>query len=297
MELIIEQLNHKYNKTLETLKERRLLSYLESIYGYFDIIEGNIDINEMVEDDRKKIEGRKKEIGSNLNISEKEKKDTLNIIRKNSVSYCHNVLYEKIYVPIKEYKESYNPTSKNSQIGKAISIKELNTTPGEDITDAILSPIFGNTEPAKSFWTKLRYKFSMDEFALCRKTLDGAVVRKLLDSLNKKKESLPVKESSKIQIIIDDKKGIYRADDENHIYSVENKSKRMKLIKHLISKDNCSVSELMDITHQDKGVVIKSVQEINKKFRENLQLTHDLIKHFQASGYSLNKDIFDIEIK
>ena len=143
---------------------------------------------------------------------------------------------------------------------------------------------------------KIEYTFTQRKYDTYMKNIHSALIPQLLEICTRQKE-VATGEILKDRIVISEKKGIYRADNEDLIYSVDNKSKRMKLIKHLASKDNCSVSELMDITNQDKGVVIKSVQEINEKFRKKTQLTHDLILHFKASGYSLNKDDFAIAIK
>ena len=102
--------------------------------------------------------------------------------------------------------------------------------------------------------------------------------------------------STKIRIMVSDKKGIYRADDEKKFYGIRKITKRMRLIKHLAAKDNCNITELEHLTNQTTDVTIKSIVEINRLFRQKLGLTDDLIVRRNTGGYSLNKDVFEVEI-
>ncbi|MEI6296074.1 MAG: hypothetical protein WCO84_00305 [bacterium] len=101
----------------------------------------------------------------------------------------------------------------------------------------------------------------------------------------------------KTPIIINDKKGIYRLDKPELFYGVKNPSKRFDLIIYLSCKDKVSVSELAKETKQGQAVIMKEIKNINSIFRKKLAVVSDLIKHIETSGYSLNKDDFDIKIQ
>jgi hypothetical protein len=107
---------------------------------------------------------------------------------------------------------------------------------------------------------------------------------------------IPKINNLKIKIIIDDKKGIFKADNDKLTYPIERKSKRMTIIKHLLTKDTISLHELMTITGQTDTVVMKSITEINQLFREKLKVAYDLILKNPTGGYSLNKTDFDIRV-
>lgn len=119
----------------------------------------------------------------------------------------------------------------------------------------------------------------------------------LLDELDKLPKTELQSNKTRLQIIIDDRKGIYENNNPKLSYGIKKNSKRSNLIKHLISKDNCGIAELENLTHQTTDVTIRCVSEINRLFREKLQLTDDLILHLNTGGYSLNKEVFDIRIQ
>lgn len=106
--------------------------------------------------------------------------------------------------------------------------------------------------------------------------------------------SLP-KEKAKPVIFIDDKKGIYEKSNEQSAYGVEKNSKRFKIITHLLTKDNCSVSELAKDTDQTDHVTMKAIAEINRLFRKNVGQAYDLIRHTDTVGYFLNTEKFEIQ--
>ena len=96
-------------------------------------------------------------------------------------------------------------------------------------------------------------------------------------------------------IFIDGKKGIYLASNPQFAYAVEKESKRFALIRHLLSKEYSSVSELARISGQTPHVTIKAISEINRLFRKQLGQPHDLICHTDTAGYFLNNEKFEIE--
>lgn len=100
----------------------------------------------------------------------------------------------------------------------------------------------------------------------------------------------------KVEIIMDGNKGIYRKDNDL-TYPIERNSKRAKLIDCLFSTNNVSLANLENETAQKKDVVIKSINQINKLFRQNLKLPEDLILSVPTGGYSLNKDKFNFLYK
>jgi hypothetical protein len=128
-------------------------------------------------------------------------------------------------------------------------------------------------------------------------------MEKLHAGLVKKALELPVIKfqdeiaDDRIKVIIDDSNGIYQEGKEQLAYSIERISKRMKLIKHLVGKNNCSLAELNRITKQDKVVTMKSIPEINELFRSKLNLNDDLILSIDTGGYSINKEVYSVTIR
>ena len=216
-------------------------------------------------------------------------------IEDQSYSFGYDKINKRIYLPMNNYKESPTLSPKEALTGRALTVKENSKNNAEYFTDIFFSSVFGDFEPAKVFWTRFKYHFSIDDIAVYMEKLHAGLVKKTLE--------LPVikfqeeKVSDRIKIVIDDNKGIYQDGKEQLAYSIERISKRMKLIKHLVAKDNCSLSELNRITRQDKVVTMKSIPEINELFREKLQLIDNLILSIDTGGYSINKDVYTVMIK
>jgi len=295
MDLVISQLDQKYSQLLDALNRKSFYDIFRCVYEYFDIIQDQKDLLKIIDTERQKIEDKKKVVNSDEAMPVKDKKETVKRIEDQSFSFGYDKINNRIFLPIKKYKESLTLSPQESLTGRALTVKETSKNTGEYLTDIFFSSVIGDIEPAKIFWTRLKYHFFTDNIAV--------YMEKLHSGLIKKKLELPViifngeKSDDKIKIIIDDNKGIYQEGQEQLAYSVARISKRMKLIKHLVAKDNCSLSELNRITRQDKVVTMKSIPEINELFREKLQLTEDLILSVDTGGYSINKDVYAISIK
>lgn len=294
MDLVISQLDRKYQEFQHVLDKESFYGVFRSIYEYFDIIHGQKELQKTIDTEKQKIEDKKKVVDSDQSLSPKDKKEAIERIEDQSYSFGYNKLNGKIYLPMKNYKESPTLSPKEALTGRALTVKEKSKNTGEYLTDVFFSSVFGDFEPAKVLWTRIKYQFSIDDIAIYMEKLHAGLVKKTLE--------LPVikfqeeKVSNKIKIVIDDRKGIFQAGKEQAAYGVERGSNRMKLIQHLMTKDNCGISELEDITEQTRSVTIKAMKHINELFRENLHLTDDLILSLKTGGYSLNKEVFDISI-
>jgi hypothetical protein len=295
MDLVISQLDQKYRQFLDALDKKSFYGIFRSIYEYLDIIHGQKGLQRIIDLEMQELEEKKTVVDSNKRLSTKDKTEAIRRIEDQSYSYGYNKLNERIYLPMKNYKESPTLSPAEALTGRALSLKEQSKNNAEYFTDIFFSSVFGNFEPAKILWTRLKYHFSIDDIAVYMEKLHAGLVKKTLE--------LPVikfqeeKADDRIKIVIDDNKGIYQEGKEEFAYSIERISKRMKLIKHLVSKYICSLAELNRVTRQDKVVTMKSIPEINELFREKLQLTDDLILSIDTGGYSINKDVYAVTIK
>lgn len=293
--MVLSQLDRKYQEFLKALDNKSFYSIFRSIYEYFDIIQGQYDLQKIIDTEKQKIEDKKKTVNSDEKLTVKDKTEAIKRIEDQSYSFGYNKLNERIYLPMKNYKESPTLSPRESLTGRALSVKEQSKNNAEYFTDIFFSSVFGDFEPAKVFWTRLKYHFSIDDIAIYMEKLHAGLVKKTLElPMIKFQEE---KANNRIRIVIDDNKGIYQDGKEQMAYSIERISKRMKLIKYLVTRDICSLAELNRVTKQDKVVTMKSIPEINELFREKLQLTDDLILSVDTGGYSINKDIYAVTIK
>jgi hypothetical protein len=196
---------------------------------------------------------------------------------------------------MKNYKESIVLSPKESLTGRALSVKGQSKNNAEYLADIFFSFVIGDTQPAKVFWTRLKYNFFTDNIAV--------YMEKLHFGLIKKKLELPVikfheeKPNDKIKIVIDDRKGIYRRTDKGEFcYTIKNPSNRFTVINSLQGKDRVKVSEMEAHTGQEDKIIRASIKNINKLFRKMVDVPYDLILHLGTGGYSLNTDQFDIRI-
>lgn len=295
MDLVISQLDRKYQEFLKALDNKSFYNIFRSVYEYFDIIQSQKKLQIIIDAERQGIEEKKMIVNSDEKLQLKDKKEAIKRIEDQSYSFGYNKLNERIYLPMKNYKESPILSPRESLTGRALSVKEQSKNNAEYLTDIFFSSVFGDFEPAKVFWTRLKYHFSIDDIAIYMEKLHAGLVKKTLELpvINFKEETV----DDRIKIVIDDNKGIYQDGKEQLVYSIERISKRMKLIKHLAVKDICSLAELNRITKQDKVVTMKSIPEINDLFREKLQLTDDLILSIDTGGYSINKEVYLVSIK
>ena len=295
MYLVISQLNQKCSELLGALDKKSFHNIFRCVYEYFDIIQGQKDLLKIIDVEKQEIDEKIKVVSSDEKLTANIKKETLRRIEDQSYSFGYNKIYNKIYLPIKKYKESLTLSPEESLTGRALAVKETSKNTGEYLTDIFFSSVIGDIEPAKIFWTRLKYQFFTDDIAVYMEKLHAGLVKKTLE--------LPVikfqeeKVDDRIKIVIDDNKGIYQEGKEQLAYSIERISKRMKLIKYLVARDNCSLAELNRITKQDKVVTMKSIPEINELFKSKLGLSDDLILSIDTGGYSINKDVYAVTIK
>jgi len=291
---LINQLNLKYTDFKNALKEKRLFTAYKYMYEYFDVIHVQEYTQTIIDHDRKEIEAKRIKVQSDRELNENDRKKIITRIEDYSPSCCYDRISNKVYLPVKAYKESLTPPYEEFLIGRALIVEEGDKRVIEVITELLYETATGNIEAFKIFWKQVKYRFNIEKFSSNMDTLHSTLVRKTFEL----SPIMPNENTSdKINIIIDDRKGIYQSSNPELFYGIKKISKRMKLIKHLVSKDNCSLSELNRITKQDKVVTMKSIPEINDLFRAKLNLNDDLILSIDTGGYSINKDVYAVTIK
>ena len=103
-----------------------------------------------------------------------------------------------------------------------------------------------------------------------------------------------------MKIQINRERGVFRYDEEGQIkdYPILEGSKRKNLIVELYNNDARGASDLCrTLSYNDAPLLCREINEVNKRFREGLEVENDLIVHLPAGGYKLNWDMFDIELK
>lgn len=279
MDFVISQLDQKYAEFLDAIKRPSLPKTSRAVYEYFDIIQGQKSVQKILEADRQEIATRKAIVNSGTSSTQDSRDEIISRIDKNSLTYSHDLIYNKMYVPMKAYKESTDHDDEKVLIGMSLLFQN------ESISEKLMGT-----------WEQFKLYCALDDLVIWMERIHATLVKKLLE-IEKPESVIAFDAPNKIKIVIDDRKGIYQAGKEQNAYGIKKDSMRMVLIKHLISKDNCSINELINLTEQTKNVTVKSVLEINELFRENLKLTDDLILHLKTGGYSLNKEVFDIAIQ
>ncbi len=279
MDLVISQLDQKYSEFLEAIKRPSLPKTSRAVYEYFDIIQGQKTIQKILEADRQEIVTKKAIVNSGTSSTPDGRDEIIGRIDKNSLAYCYDLIYNRMYAPIKAYKESTDHIDEKILTGMSLLFQN------ESISEKLMGT-----------WTQFKLYCSLDYLVIWMERIHATLVKKLLE-IEKPEPVITFDAPPKIRIVIDDRKGIYQSGKEQNAYGIKKDSMRMVLIKHLISKDNCSIKELIEFTEQTKNVTVKSIPEINELFRENLKLTEDLILHLKTGGYSLNKEVFDIAVK
>ena len=279
MNLVISQLDQKYLDFLDAIKRHSLPKTSRAVYEYFDLLHGQKAVQKILEDDKQEIATRKAIVNSGTSSTQDSRDKIIERIDKNSLAYCHDLIYNRMYAPMKAYKESTDHIDEKILTGMSLLFQN------ESISEKLMGT-----------WTQFKLYCSLDDLVIWMERIHATLIKKLLE-IERPEPVITFDAPPKIKIVIDERKGIFQAGKEQAAYGVEKGSKRMKLIKHLISKDNCGITELEDITHQTTSVTIKAVARINELFRESLHLTDDLILSLKTGGYSLNKDVFDIKVK
>ena len=299
MDTLISQLDQKYAKYKKGLldEEYKHSVYFMSdcAYEYFCITENQPKIKEVVEQDKKELEELKKEIITENELPE-ARKELIKNAEINSLSFCYGEVFRDMYLPMSKHKNTKKLLSAEEIIGDThiVGEKLLNFERafGVKIANLLRIPILKDSEAGVAL-VKIGYSFNQKQYPMYMEKIHSLLTQKLLEIHTKKPLTV---ENSKINIIIDSKKGIYQASNDKLSYKIDKISKRLKLIKYLAVKDNCRISELEGAMNQTKSSLITAIAGINKMFRKETGLVDDLVVHIDTGGYSLNKEIFVIEI-
>ena len=299
MDAFISQLDIKYKQYHENLLDRENPDWesnvFESAYEYFYLTEKQPKIQEIVESDKQGVEKKKQEILRN-NDSLDVQNELIKRITANSLSFYYCEILRDAYSPMAKYKNSVSLLSPKEVFGETILFRERFL----DILFLMVknfAQFFGMTIrkdiDMHLALQKVIYSFRQKKYSIYMERVHTLLVPQLLEIHAQSREM----KHTKVDLIIDSKKGIYRKNNDKLSYGVGKNSKRFKIIRYLLTKDDCSISELADITHQTNHVTMKSISEINRLFREKTLLSDNLICHNDTVGYFFNKDTFEPEIK
>jgi len=301
MDTLITQLDQKYEQYKRFLSGQQFVDsdtlVFDSAYEYFCITETQPKVKEILEKDSLDFEKKKQDIIT-YNTSPETQKEFLEVAEFNSLSFCYNEILKAVYTPLNKHKHALNPLSSQDIIGDTLLFKErfLNTMNFLVVGFVKLFriPIKKDVE-ARTALYKMTYNFKRKKYPLYMEKVHTLLVQQLLTAHTHKQE-LSAIESTKIHIVFEDKKGVYRADNIALAYPVRKGKKRYRLIRYVMAKDNISIGELSDNLNQDKELTMKEIGDINRLFRKNLEVVEDLIIHIDTGGYSLNKEHFHPDI-
>jgi hypothetical protein len=287
---ILVQLNWRYETFLKCLDTEKLdfKAYYNSIYEYIDVIEKRSEFQKIIEADAQAIKDQVEKIEADKSIDQNERKELVQRIKDFSFSDRYDYVRKKIYLPMHEYMH----TGKKNLVGAVLTNDWPYDGFGTSMFGAGVFYVFGAKDKAKMEIINFQYHDNIRLFKEHVQRLHTVLTNVIIGL----QESV-LKEADRVQIVIDEKNGIYQSGNEQAVYAIGKRSKRFKLIKYLLSKDDCRLSELEEVTKQDDTVVMNAVPEINRLFRKNTGLVHDLILHNDTSGYSLNKQAFDIVLE
>ncbi len=287
---ILTQLNYRYESFLKCLDTEKLdfKAYYNSIYEYIEVVENRPELQRIIEVDAQAVKCQIEKIEADKEIDARERKELIHRIQEFSFSDRYSYVRKKVYVPMHDYM----CTGRKNLVGAILTNDWPYNGFGTSMFGAGVFYTLGSKEKAKMEIINFQYHDGIKLFKENVQRIHTSLTNAIIYLQKVSGPATP----DKICIIVDEKKGIYQSGKEQNAYGIKKDSMRMMLIKNLISKDNCSVKELMEITEQTKNVTVKSVLEINELFRENLHLTDDLILHLKTGGYSLNKEVFDIVV-
>jgi len=124
--------------------------------------------------------------------------------------------------------------------------------------------------------------------------IHNLLIPQLLEFCTQKPEVVPVK-NPKINIFIDEKKGIYRETEKGILaYKIKTSSKRFHVIITLFGKDRVKTSLLAQATNQTEAVLRKEIDKTNYLFAVNLKFQTPLILKLGTGGVCLNWDRLNI---
>jgi len=294
MDTVVQQLELKYAKFLENRDHNTRHSF-EPAYEYLVIVETQPRVKEIIEKDRLDLDARKHEV-TTLRLPQEDYERMIKKIDRSSLSFCYSEIYRDVYIPMTKFKTAPLPLTPTEIIGSTKLFREKSMDFVCAVGAFIAKHFYSATKKeidGASAMLKIEYTFTQRKYDTYMERIHAALIPQLLEICTKSKE-IATAQSSKYKIIVSETKGIYQSGDEKAAYSLRRGKKRFKLIKHLLSTDDCKLSELEDITNQDGPVIIRAIADINRLFRQETGLTHDLILHNDTIGYHLNKRDFEI---
>jgi len=275
MDSLITQLDKKYQDFNGSFSDRAYKFSFDYAYAYFEILEQQPRLKEIIGKDKENNQG-------------------------NSLSFYYAELHRDIYLPMSKYKVSHF-TPPQDIIGDTQIYPHFRLMISLWLAKHIvrLFPFLKTKDRDFNSYVaiqKIIHNIRQKKYQIYFIQLHQALIPLILKiSSETDKGSFKI-DDTRIKIFIDDKKGIFKADNDQLSYPIKRKTKRMKLIKHLVGKDDCGVVELAKETNQFKETIMKEITEINRLFRHNLDVADDLIIHHDTGGYSLNKKSFDITL-
>lgn len=300
MDSLIAELKQKHTDFNDSFSARAYKHSFDFVYAYIEILEKQPRVMAIIENNQKEIEVKRQEIIAK-DISGDVKNELFLGILMSSLSFCYDELYRDIYLPVRKYK-AYPLTPPKDIIGETEIYPHFRLMASIGIVKFLIKIYqFFHVKVRRNFDSysaiqKIVHNIRQEKYRLYFNNVHQALIPHLLRLSTEKEADLPEVKDGRIKIVLDHKKGLYRADNEKFLYPIKRRTKRFKLIKYLSSKDDCGITELGKETNQDSEVVIKEVRKINGLFRRYLDVADDLIIHHQTSGYSLNKNSFAIKI-
>ncbi len=289
------ELSERFKNALENKSEK---DFYQLLYYYFDYIEKTPILHKIFWDSYNDYSQKHFEIWRIKSKTDREVDDKsakTNKLEQFNLYAVGSWIYNRIYIPIDDYKNSPEPDREQDPVAVILMRGEsyalsLNEFPKIKYTNR------WSKDSIRSYsrWFKDKRNFYEPQLRKFHAIL--------LDELQKVKESKQIqttiteKKQIKRKIIIDDKKGIYRDDNPELNYKIKKDSKRFQIINFLIAKDKTAISEMEKEVKQEPTLIIKEIKKINELFRTQLKVSDDLVIHYPTGGYALNKDEFEIRI-
>ncbi|MEI8327688.1 MAG: hypothetical protein WCG02_00950 [Candidatus Taylorbacteria bacterium] len=183
MDLVILQLNLKYQEFLEVNDNKRLYRSFKRVYEYFDLIDNRKDVQDLIDKDKKDVEGRIMIIDCEGKLAPRDKEKVVDKIKKHSLSGSYDILKRNIFTPMKAYWESPDHSSEDSTIGQALAYSNDGTV----------------WQFLKVVWIRIRYAFSMNDVSDYMEKLHTDLVKGLLYGMEKSPEYLALKEPAELK--------------------------------------------------------------------------------------------------
>ena len=300
MDTLITQLDQKYEQYKQVLSGQQFVDsdtlVFDSAYEYFCITETQPKVKEIIEKDRLDFEKKKQDIIT-YNTSVEIQKEFLEVAEFNSLFFCYSEILKAVYIPLNKHKHALNPLSATDIIGDTPLFRERFVNVMNFLVVGVVKlfriPIKKDVE-ARTALYKMTYNFKRKKYPLYMENVHRLLVQQLLE-LHTQKQEVMVIENTKIAIIIDHKKGIYR-ETENGIlaYKIKIPSNRFTFIDLLFGKERVKTSVLAEAVGYTEELVRKEIIKTNDLFTNRLDVNDHLILKVGTGGYSLNTDVFSI---